>query len=552
MLVNIRSVISNFFSSAPAGPKVVSVHDLDPFAQGYVQAPAVNSIFDGDKYPGGFGVTQLLQADYWTLRARSAQLFNDNLYARGLIRRLITNEINTGLTPELCPDEEILGLKPESLADWTENVENRFAIWGKNPLVCDWKRQSTFGALQRQARQEALVDGDVLVVLRQSQVTRLPQVQLVRGGSVQTPFAGESTFRKGHTVTHGVEKDTRGRVVAYWVNQEKGGSKRIPAFGEKSGRRIAWLVFGTDKRLDDVRGQPLLSIILQSLKEVDRYRDSVQRKAVLNSILAMFVKKTEDKMSTLPLTGGAKRVDKAEVTDSDGKTRKFDIADELPGMIIQELQTGEEPVGFGNQGTDEKFGDFEAAMLSGIAWANEMPPEILTLAFSNNYSASQAAINEFKIYLNKFWGEWGDTFCAPIEVEWLISEVLTQRIEASGLLAAWRDPQQYDIFGAWVAADWYGSIKPSTDMSKAVKGSKGLLEEGLTTRARESRQLTGTKFSKNMKRLKLENELLAEAARPLLELKKEFGEQVASDVINALDETTSEILSAVEEATSAS
>ena len=53
--------------------------------------------------------TQIQNIDYWTLRARSSQLFNENLYARGLLRRLITNEINTGLTPECCPDEEIIG-----------------------------------------------------------------------------------------------------------------------------------------------------------------------------------------------------------------------------------------------------------------------------------------------------------------------------------------------------------------------------------------------------------------------------------------------------------
>lgn len=545
--MSIINKITKFFKSEPAGPEVVSVHDLDPFAQGLVQAPVVNTLLDGDKYPGGFGVTQLQQIDYWTLRARSSQLFNDNLYARGLIRRLITNEINTGLTPELCPDEQILGLEPDSLADWTENVENRYAIWGKNPRICDWKGQSTLGALQQEARREALVAGDVLVVLRQSQVTKLPQVQLVKGGSVQTPFAGESTFRKGHTVTHGVEKDTRGRIVAYWVNQEKGGSKRIPAFGEKSGRRISWLVFGTDKRLDDVRGQPLLSLVLQSLKEIDRYRDSVQRKAVLNSILAMFVKKSTDKPGTLPLTSGAVRVDKAQATDSDGKKRNFNVANQIPGVIIDELQEGEEPVGFGNQGTDEKFGDFEEAIIAGVAWANEMPPEILRLAFSKSFSASQAGINELKIYLNKFWGEWGDTFCAPIQVEWLLSEVLTQRIEAPGLLEAWRDPQQYDKFGAWTAVDWYGSIKPTTDMAKAIKGAKGLLEEGLTTRARESRQLTGTKFSKNIKRLTLENKMVADATRPLLELQKEFGEQTTNNAINAVEEAASDILAAVEE-----
>lgn len=527
-----------FGKKAPDPETVTAVDDLDPFAYAGQQAfaPWENSLFDGGKFAGGFGATQIQHIDYWTLRARSAQLFNENLYARGIIRRLVTNEINTGLTPEACPDEEIIGVPEDSLNDWSETVENRFHIWSKNPRVCDWKHRGTFGALQRAARAEALINGDVLVVLRQSQKTNLPMVQLVSGDKVQTPLGGDVNIRTKNTIRHGVEFDTTGRVVAYWVKQDDGSFKRLASFGEKSGRRIAWLVFGTDKRLDDVRGQPLLSLVLQSLKEIDRYRDSAQRKAVINSVLAMFIKKTEDKAGTLPITGGAVRRDQAVTTDSDGGTRKFNMASQIPGMVMEELQTGEEPVGFNNQGTDVSFGQFEEAIIQAVAWANEIPPEILRLAFSNNYSASQAAINEFKIYLNKVWADWGETFCTPIYNEWLISETLLMKISAPGLLEAWRDPKKYDVFGAWVSTDWYGSIKPSTDTLKQAKGSKLLIDEGWSTNAREARITTGTKFSKNIKRLKRENELKVEAARPLAEFRQEFGDDVADEAISAVDD----------------
>lgn len=526
-----------FKKAAPEQPATMAVDDLDPFAfAGQTAfAPWENSIFDGGKFFGGFGATQIQHVDYWTLRARSAQLFNENLYARGIIRRLVTNEINTGLTPEACPDEEIIGVPEDSLNEWSESVESRFAIWGKNPELCDWRHTSTFGAIQRAARAEALISGDVLVVIRQSQRTKLPMIQLVSGNKVQTPLGDQVNLRKGHIIRHGVELDTVGRVAAHWVKQDDGTSKRIPAFGEKSGRRISWLVYGTDKRLDDLRGQPLLSLVLQSLKEIDRYRDSAQRKAVINSILAMFIKKTDDKPGTLPVTGGAVRKDKATVTDSDGGQRQYNIASQIPGLVMEELQTGEEPVGFHSQGTDVNFGTFEEAIIQAVAWANEIPPEILRLAFSNNYSASQAAINEFKIYLNKVWSDWGETFCTPVYVEWLISETLLQKIAAPGLLESWRNPQQYDVFGAWVLTEWYGSIKPSTDMLKQAKGSKMLVDEGWSTNAREARVTTGTKFSKNMKRLRRENELKVEAARPMAEFRQEFGEQAADEAITALD-----------------
>jgi len=512
----------------------ISLDDLSAYAGQTGSSAFENSLYDGSKFSGGFGATQIQNVDYWTLRARSAQLFNENLYARGLIRRLITNEVGPGLLPEAAPDENILGVAEDSLVDWSETTENRFGIWGKNPNVCDYKKTNTWGKLQRYVKSEAYIEGDILVVLRQSSATRLPAIQLISGRNVQTPLMGDYSLRKGHSIKHGVEMDRRNRVVAHWIRQTDGSYKRLAAFGEKSGRRISWLVYGTDKRLDDIRGQPLLAIVLQSLKEIDRYRDSTQRKAVINSILAMFIKKGEDKMGTLPITGGAVRKGTTTTTDLDGSTRSFKIADQIPGLVMEELQQGEEPVGFDGKGTDVNFPVFEAAIIQAVAWANEVPPEILTLAFSNNYSASQAAINEFKIYLNRVWVDFGETFCTPIYTEWLIAETLLQKITAPGLLESWRRLNQYDKFGAWTSVEWYGSIKPSTDMLKQAKGSELLVKNAWSTNAREARITTGTKFSKNVKRIKAENAQLAEALEPMLALKQKYGESGVEDAITAL------------------
>lgn len=517
-------------ATAQASKVTAAAYDtLPPY-----RAPAEFTTWNGDKFEGGFGITQLQIKDYWTLRARSEQLFNDNLYAFGLIKRLVTNEINTGLTPEAIPEEEVLGRAEGDLNDWTETVESRWHIWAQSPLVCDYKKADTFGILQYKARMEALISGDVLFVMRVDPRTGAPSVQLVGGHNVRSPIESYSKVRKGHEVKHGVEIDPAGRQVAYWVKQNDGNIKRMPAFGEKSGRRIAWMVYGTDKRIDDVRGTPLLGLVLQSLKDVDRYRDSALRKAVVNSLVAMFIKKTADKMGTLPLTGAAVRKGAVEVEDPDGSVREFNIQKHLPGIAMEELQTGEEPVLLGGQGTDTNFGTFEASIIQAVAWANELPPEILTLAFSNNFSASQAAINEFKIYLNKVWATWGASACTPVYKEWLVSEVLQRKIAAPGMLDAWRDPAQYDVYGAWSLVEWYGSIKPSTDMLKQAKGSKMLVENGWSTNAREARVTTGTKFRRNVKRLKRENEQLAEALKPMAEAMAEISAAGASP--EALDD----------------
>lgn len=528
-------------------PAVVAMPEPKPAveATGSLYPPPVYSAwFNGEKFPGGLGPVALLTKDYWVMRERSSALFTENLYARGLIRRLVTNEINTGLAPEAQPDTSLLGLPEDSLDDWTEENENRFAIWGKNARVCDFERRRSFGALQREARREALISGDILVTLVPSQATGLPQIRLISGALVQTPIGGGEP-RQGNEIKHGVEINASGAHVAYHVKQKDLTSRRIPAYGERSGRRLAWLMYGCDKRMDEVRGEPLLSLVLQSLKEVDRYRDSAQRKAVINSILAMFIQKEQDKPGTLPITGGATLQGDVQVTDSDGGARNLNILGQHPGLVIEELQTGEKPVAFGGEGTDVNFGPFEEAVIQSVAWANEIPPEILRLAFSNNYSASQAAINEFKIYLNLRWEQMGEDFCQPIYQEWLVSEVMRNQINAPGLLEAWRNlPADYVEFGAWVSAIWYGSIKPSTDMLKQAKASQELIDLGLTTREREARITTGTKYSKNAARLKKENALLAEANRPLAEFKQEFGEaaEIEDPVAAELDRQLVEAL----------
>jgi len=478
------------------------------------------AVDDGSKFPGGFGPTKILWTDYWALRQRSSVLFEQNLYARGLIRRLVTNEINVGLHLEATPEEKILGLPEDGLSDWSEDVENRFHLWESDPELCDQNECMTFGALQATIRREALVSGDVLVVLRQDPRTKLPRIQIIGGECVQTPleFALGGKTRTGNEIVHGVERDSSGRHLAFWIEQANGTSKRLPAYGEKSGRRIAWLVYGTDKRLKDVRGKPMLALVMQSMLEIDRYRDATQRKAVINSMLAMFVTKTQDKPGSRPLTAGAIRRGTDPATDSNGVARRFRAAEHIPGLVLEELQHGEEPKAFQTSGTTEAYGVFEEAIVQAMAWANEIPPEIMTLAFSNNYSASQAAINEFKIYLNRVRTDFGRELCQPLYVEWLVAQVLAKKIPASGLLEAWRDYSQHDTFGAWVLADWSGNVKPAVDQSKLVDGYDKQVAGGYMTRDRAARELNGSKYSKNVKKLRLENEALAEANKPMAEL----------------------------------
>lgn len=513
---------------------------MNAFGGGYSGEDTRISWLTGDKFSGGYGDTVLYAKDYWTLRARSIQLFEDNLYAYGIIKRLVTNEINTGLMPEATPESRILGLDADTLAQWSEDIETRFLVWANEKSVCDYHRELNFGQISYQARMDAIISGDVLQILRIDETTGAVNIQIVPGERIRG-YPTEDTLPEGHRIVDGVQLDQFGRHYAYWYVDDDEEPRQILAYGPKSGRRIAKLCPGLELRSGEVRGTPLLSRILQSLREIDRYRDSAQRKAVVNSIMAMFIKRTIDKPGSLPMTRGAAAKEKEIATTTSGSSKTIKKLGYIPGLILEHLQPGEEPVMKGGDGTDINFGAFEDAIVQAMAWTNEIPPEIVRLAFSNNYSASQAAINEFKIYLNKVWSFWGASFCAPVYREWVISEALRGSIPmAFEVLEASRSPEKYDIIGAWLSAEWYGQIKPSTDVVKQAKGSQILVSEGWSTNAREARINTGTKFSRNVERLARENAQKAAAWEPLISA-QERAKQVGLDINASAVDTPPEL-----------
>lgn len=504
---------------------------FEPAAYNYDNGSYRYDYNDGEKYLGGLGPVPLVITDYWALRQRSAAFFKTNLYARGVIRRLVTNVINTGLSLEADPIVGLISsLDEDTAADWAIDVEDKFLAWASLPNVCDWARTNTFGEIERNAYREALIEGDVLVVEHHNSQTGLPSYELIGGGIVTSPLT-RTELDNGNTIEYGVELNARREHVAYHVLQADLSHKRIKAKG-RNGRRVAWLYYATDKRHDEVRGEPLLSLIMQSINEIDKYRDSAQRKAVINAMLAMFFYTDPDSKtpSSRPLSAGATRRVQGEVPTDDG-SYKFNIASNTPGLTYEFLPPGVKPQGFTADGTDEKFKDFEDAILSAIAWGLEMPKSVLKMEFSNSYSASRGEIKEFNMFLGAARNRYADTLTRIVYRSWLIAMALTQRVKAPGLLESWRDPNRFPEFAAWTNSNWFGAVKEAVDVVKEVNGQLAMADNGYTTNSVASRQLSGTRFYSNIKRVTRENKLKAEASRPLLQLEKDFGPEAVKTML---------------------
>jgi len=528
-------------SPTPQSIPTVDLTQVQPFSDpvSSVIVGALDTIFNGQKFATGLGPAAAQPAiDYNFLRAYSWKLFYENSYARGILSRLITNEVGTGLRLESTPVAELLNISPEDAREWSSDVESKFRVWASNPHSVDWSHQFKFTELQRTARLHSLISGDVLFVLRYPAPLNLPVVELIDGARVATPF--DSIPSKGNKIINGVEVDEKGRHVAYHVidnNNDITGfkTKRIAAFGSRSGRRMSWLMYSGARRLGQTRGVPLLAAILQSLKEIDRYRDAEQRAAVVNAFYALSIERENAAtIQSNSITGGAVRRDTVTEQTAAG-TAQIDFSAQIPGVQLESLGVGEKLVSHSTARPNVNFGGFEEAIISACAWGEEIPPEILRMSFSSNYSASKAAVNEFNAYLKWRQNANADQSTKPVYEEWLVGKALLGDINAPGLLESRRDPRKRDTVAAWLMSEWPGPIKPSVDLGKDVKAYVNGINEGLVTRERASADLFGVRYDETVKRLKDENERLSDANESLIE-------QPAAITTNALLDEVKEVV----------
>jgi capsid protein len=490
--------------------------------------------WNGEHFPGVLGqIDEIAGLDYWALRARSGTLFRTNSYAIGIVNRLVTNVINTGLEPEFSPEEGVLGVEEDSLKDWADDKENRYRIYARCKDIIDTKGYRVDGEIQAQIYKEAFIDGDCLVTCPIHKETELPQTRFFSGNRIQTPPLRDLD----ENIVDGVHIDENGKHLGYWVRDDSKGPffhgeyTYVPAYGQKTGRRTAWLVYGPNKREDDVRGMPGLGIAIQPLKAINDYRGAAQLKASINSMIVGFIKRQQETGKMPALSNAAVRA--GTVSDVQ-ENRPVGTRNILPGVYFEYLNAGEEPVPYSYHGTDVNFASFEAAILAGLAWAMEIPAEILLLSFKNNYSASQAVIREFWMFLVKERSRFASQHCQNLLEEWFISEIRLGKIEAEGFLEALIDPTKYDIKQAWLTVDWLGAIKPSVDIMKEVNAHKGLVSEGWETNTQATKILTGGKWDKNIRKVARENDLKAAAMEPILRLQREYGSENVTNAMRVL------------------
>lgn len=436
------------------------------------------------------------------LRQRSRDLYyGGSNIATGAIKRLRTNAVGTGLHLKSMINEEVLGITSEEARELEDTIEREFAHWA-NSTNCDVERIDNFYQLQQLALLNALLSGDTFALMtttkRIGSIYDL-RIELVEADRVSTP----DNERVNPLFCEGVEKNKDGEVVAYHISKfhplsfadrEPREWVRVKAFGDKTGRRNVIHVMNRE-RIGQVRGVPFLSPVIESIKQLGRYTEAEILAAVINGLFTVFIEK-ESASDDVPF--GESLPEEMQVDAQDESSIEL-----APGAVI-DLGEGEKANMVNPGRPNPNFDPFVMAVIKQIGAALEIPYEVLIMAFSSNYSASRAAILEF-FKVIKMYREWFIAdFCQPIYVEWLSEAVAKGRIHAPGFF---NDPIIKD---AYCNAEWNGPSAGQLDPKKEVEAAELRVQCGFSTRERETTELTGTDFYKNMKQRKREEELLKE------------------------------------------
>ena len=446
------------------------------------------------------------------LRQRSRSLYMSAPLAVSAIKTNRTNIIGEGLKLKSTIDAEFLKLTPEQATEWQQTAEREFKFWAGSKF-CDSTRVNNFYEIQQVACMSWLMNGDACILLEYEKPSRaFPyglRIHLIESDRVSTPHTtGNSVYLyatnpdNGNRIFNGVEVDKNNRVVAYYVCNTYPNSnlyaqkewKRVKAFGDRTGAPGVLMIYETE-RAEQYRGVPYLAPVIESLKQLTRYSEAEMMAAVINGVFTVFVT-SENGTSEFGFTG---------VVDDEDRVSDDDINYEIgPGMVNM-LAPGEGVEIADAKRPSSNFDAFTTSLAKYVGAALEIPVELLVKHFSSSYSASRAALLEaWKAFRMK--RSWlASDFCQPVYEIFLTEAIASGRLKAPGFFL---DPL---IRAAYCGAQWNGPAQGMIDPVKEVNAAEKRINIGISTRQRETIEMTGGDFDSNVAQLAREKQLMEAA-----------------------------------------
>jgi lambda family phage portal protein len=398
-----------------------------------------------------------LLATLTTLRDRSRAAIRNDGYAKGVIDRLVTNIIGTGITPRSqAADFEFRKTIQAAWLRWTDesDADGQLDWYGQQRQAVRCWLES--GESFTRHRPRLLSDG--LSVPLQMQVLE-PEL---------CPYFYNAVGLNGARVRAGIEFDAIGRRVAYYFHPSR---PELDDFDRSQLRRIPREFVNhlyDPLRAGQLRGLPHLTSALISLYEFDKLDDATLLKEQLANLFAGFITReggVSDSEALHPLTG--------QTLTTDANDRP--ILGLEPG-IFQELSPGE-TVQFSDPPAPQNYKDFTRQLMLRVTAGTGVPYEVLTGDMTGiNDRTVRVILHEFRRQIQA-WQHQIVVFqlCRPVWRAWMDRGFLSGTLPIPSAYADNPEP--------WLAVKWNPQSWPYLHPVQDVEAQKAAIRVGLTSRS---------------------------------------------------------------------
>lgn len=435
--------------------------------------------YTGEKNFGEVGPVKDLQPHYMILNLRSWQLYLESDIAQTILNKYTGWIIDKGLKAQSTPQVDVLRSAGIDISqELNKQIESRFNLWMRSKLG-DAKGMDSINSLARQVYKTAKVGGDCLVILRYEEDKGVT-VEIVDGALVQTP-ADKTEGQLDGTIVDGVKVDKFGKVVSYFVKAGKGFERKfieIPAWSKSTGMRTAFLVKGTEYRINSRRGLPVVATVMEAIAKLDRYKEAMVGSAEERAKVVYYVQHQLGAEGENPFIQGLVAAfdpnnaayDNGELpVTADGQQLANDFYASTNRQLWN-LPVGSEMKAINSQ-NELFFKEFYETNADIICGAIGIPPNVAFSVYNDSFSASRAATKDWDHTIEVERDRFREQFYQPIYDFWLQVQIMEGKIQAPGYMAAWIK-KDHMVMEAYRVARFTGPLFPHIDPVKEAKAAR--------------------------------------------------------------------------------
>lgn len=335
-----------------------------------------------------------IQAGLVKLRNRSRDLTRNNGYGKNAMRKIKNNVVGTGIIPNPLIDS-----KPQ-----LKKFKKIWKEWASKNH-CDYDGHLTFYGIQALVMRTVAESGECIVrkrIVSDKSLSFPLQLQVLEPDYIDTTRL-QLSMEDGGFILYGVEFNSKGKIVAYWLYDQHPGDN-YGNFNFTSSRYPAEDIIHVfeKERPGQFRGVPWLHSVMLRMKDLDEYEDA---QLIRQKIAACFTAFVTDNSVAIP-----------GISKSDDD----DLIERVEPGIVEKLKPGQS-VTFGSPPAAEGYGEYTKNVLRGIAAGVGM--DYVTLSgdlSSTNFSSGRMGWIEFNRSVTDWqWNMLIPMFCEKV-FEWFV------------------------------------------------------------------------------------------------------------------------------------